>query len=376
MTGKERVLKTIHHMEPDRVPIGEAGIDHDHIAKIIGRDTFIRNRRATTLALWQGRRDEIVETMKADYKELVEKLDYDLLAVELVPSKNHDCSDPPKEIGDGVWQDKKGKIYKYAASNDSIMCMTPPPQKEELSLDDFNKEATLDESRFELIDYIGEIYGDKKAIVMRNIEIHSSLLSHFGGDYSHKLIMCATEPEQIKKMYRYGLDYNKLLIERSKKAKAIIAMECYDFGMNSGTVMSPDTIRDIFFPYMAMVNAEIVKNGMSPFFHCCGNIWSILPDFVKSGYKGYQSIQQSAGMDNKKVKELYGNDLTLWAGIQCETLVNGSIPDVENEVKESLDILMPGGGFIFGSTNSVQFGAKTDNYLKAFETVRKYGIYK
>jgi hypothetical protein len=36
---------------------------------------------------------------------------------------------------------------------------------------------------------------------------------------------------------------------------------------------------------------------------------------------------------------------------------------------------MPGGGFIFGSTNSVQYGAKTDNYLKALEIVRNEGIY-
>lgn len=29
MTSKERVLKTLAHEEPDRVPIGEWGIDHD-----------------------------------------------------------------------------------------------------------------------------------------------------------------------------------------------------------------------------------------------------------------------------------------------------------------------------------------------------------
>ena len=30
MTSKERVVKTINHQEPDQVPIGEWGIDHDH----------------------------------------------------------------------------------------------------------------------------------------------------------------------------------------------------------------------------------------------------------------------------------------------------------------------------------------------------------
>ena len=34
-----------------------------------------------------------------------------------------------------------------------------------------------------------------------------------------------------------------------------------------------------------------------------------------------------------------------------------------------------GGGYLFGSTNSVQFGAKTENYLRALELVRERGIY-
>jgi hypothetical protein len=50
--------------------------------------------------------------------------------------------------------------------------------------------------------------------------------------------------------------------------------------------------------------------------------------------------------------------------------------DVEKEVKQALKNLMPGGGFIFGSTNSVQYGAKTDNYLKALDIARAYGIYQ
>jgi len=376
MNGKERVLKTIAHEEPDRVPIGEAGVDHDHIAKILGRETFIRNRKATTIALWQNRRDEVVETMKSDYKELVEKLDYDLLSVELVASKDHFCDDEPKEISDGVWEDKKGNIYKYASSNDSIMKMTASPENEEISEEDINKEAKLDESKFELLDYVGKTFGDEKAVLMRNVDSYGILVNPFGGDYSHKLMMCAIEPDMVKEMYRYGLEYNRLHIERAKKSGAVIAMQCHDYAMNSGTIMSPNTLRDIFFPFMTMLNDEIIKNDMIPFFHCCGNTWDILPDFVKSGFKGYQSIQSTAGMYNQKVKDIYGRDLTLWAGIQCETLVEGSISDTVEEVERSLEILMPNGGFIFGSTNSVQFGAKTDNYLRALEIVRNKGVYR
>ncbi len=97
---------------------------------------------------------------------------------------------------------------------------------------------------------------------------------------------------------------------------------------------------------------------------------------MASGYKGYQSVQKSAGMDTRRMKENYGDKLTLWTGVQCETLIEGTKEELEKEVREYLEICMPGGGFIFGSTNSVQYGANTDNYLRALEIIRNEGIYR
>ena len=378
MNSKERVLKMINHEEPDRVPVGEWGIDHDHVSKIIGHHTYWRNRKDTTLALWEGRRDEVVESMKSDLVELVEKLDYDVVVVELVPPKGYKPVNPPKKTGEGVWEDSKGNIYKYASSNDSIMCVTHSEGKEELTEDDINSRSSiqLDESVFELIDFIGDKYGDEKAVLCRSIDIHGVLMDPFGGDYNHQLVLTSISPEEIKRMYQAGLEYNRKIIQHCVKHKILIGMQGYDFGMNSGTIMSPPAIRNIFLPFMLMVNQEIAKYGMIPFFHCCGNIWDIMNDLVTSGYKGYQSIQESACMDTRMLKEKYGKDLTLWTGVQCETLVAGSIEDTVREVRENLKYLMPGGGFIFGSTNSVQYGAKTDNYLKALEIVREEGVYR
>ncbi len=379
MNSKERVIKTINHQEPDRVPVGEWGIDHDHVSRIIGHHTYWRNRKDTTLALWEGRRDEVVDSMKHDLVELVEKLDYDILVVELVPPKGYKPSDPPKKTGDGVWQDSKGNIYKYAASNDSIMCISHSEGKEELTEEDIaaaGKNIPADDSVFELIDFIGDKYGDEKAVLCRSLDVYSVLLEPFGGDFNHQLILSTIAPDEVKRMYQNGLEFNRRIIEHCAKHKVLIGMQGNDFGMNSGCILSPATIREVYLPFIRMVNEEQEKNGMIPFFHCCGKIWDIMDDFVSAGYKGYQSIQATAGMDTRRVKEKYGKDLTLWTGIQCETLVAGTMEEAEKEVREGLGYLMPGGGFIFGSTNSVQYGAKTDNYLKALDIVRKEGVYR
>jgi hypothetical protein len=379
MNSLERVLKTIGHGEPDQVPVGEWGIDHDHVSRILGRHSYWRNRKDETIALWEGRRDEAVASMKADYAELVERLDYDVVTVPLAPSKAAWTGPAPRKTGDGVWEDREGRVYKYAASNDSIMCVTPGKEKEELSAGEIERviaqAGVVDDSVFELIDYFGDRFGKERAVLFRDMDVYSIMLRPFGGDYMHQMIVLAEAEEQLAELCKAALAFNRRMIEHCAAHHVTIMMEGQDFCMNSGPIMSPVLLRNVFFPMMKEVNAEIRNAGMHPFFHCCGNTSMVLDDFVSAGYEGYQSIQVSAGLNNSTIKQKYGETLTLWTGVQCETLIEGSREDVEREVEENLKLLMPGGGFIFGSTNSVQFGAKTDNYLRALEIVREKGRY-
>ncbi len=378
MNSKERVLKTLNHKEPDRVPIGEWGIDHDHISKILGHHTYWRNRKDSTIALWEGRRDEVVESMKHDYVELIEKLDYDVIPVELVPPKGPAPEDPPKQISEGRWKNSKGDVFMYAASNDSIKCLSSNMPKENLTeedIDKFRNNLTIDKSQFELIDYIAERYADSKAIVCRGIYVESMMLSIFGGDESHQLMMPLLAADDMKRLTKPIIEFARTLYSHCAEKGVLIGMAGHDFGTKNGLLMSPEVIRDIFMPVLRGINAEAEKLGMIPFCHSCGNCWELLDDYIDVGYQAYQSVQASAGMDWAELKHKYGDKLTLWAGVQCETLIEGSQKDVENEVNYALDVLMPGGGFIFGSTNSVQFGANTDNYLRALEIVHEKGIY-
>ncbi|HIU77717.1 MAG TPA: hypothetical protein IAC62_17705 [Candidatus Pelethocola excrementipullorum] len=380
MNSKERVMVAVEHKRPDRVPVGEMGIDHDHVSRILGHHTYWRNRKDTTLAFWDGRRDEVVESMKEDYAELVEKLDFDLIAVELVPPKGFLVEDVPIKTSENIWENRKGEIYRYAASNDSIQCVHRALEKDELTEADIDRAMEralhIDDSVFEVLDYFCDRYGKERAIVFRSVDVYSFLFEPFGGDFQHQLMLTAMAPEEILRMHEACLLYNQALVEHCRKKGVTIMMQPQDFGISTGPMFNMETFRTLFAPLMKKINDDTVAYGMLPFFHCCGNIWKLMDDYVACGYQGYQSIQETATMDNRRVKELYGDRLTLWTGIQCETLVAGTMEETEDEVLKNLDILMPGGGFLFGSTNSVQYGARTDNYLKALEVVREKGIYR
>lgn len=380
MTSKERTSISLSHREPDRVPVGEWGVDHDHVSNILGRETFWRNRRECTLAYWEGRRDEAVEGMKKDYAELVERLDYDVIPVELVPPKGFEPIDPPKKVADNLWRDSSGAEFAYAASNDSIVRVSGAPEgKFELSDNELSeyseKLLEIDETVFEVLDFIAAEYAGERAVVFRDMNIYSSIMAPFGGDESHELMLTAMAPEQIKQLIPTAVEYNRRLLEYCADRGVFAVMQGKDFGSNIGPMMSPESIKELYFPAIAEISKMASKHGLHHFFHCCGNIWSLLDYFVEAGCEAYQSIQATATMDWKKIKDTYGDKLSLWTGVQCETLIEGAPEDVENEVKSACADLMPGGGFIFGSTNSVQFGAKTDNYLRALDTVRRYGVY-
>lgn len=66
MNSKERVKATIERKAVDKIPLGFYLVDHDTIAKVIGRPTYVRNNPAKQIAFWEGRRDEVVESMKED----------------------------------------------------------------------------------------------------------------------------------------------------------------------------------------------------------------------------------------------------------------------------------------------------------------------
>jgi hypothetical protein len=56
MNSRERVLAVFRGQIPDRVPWGEFAVDFDTVERVIGRETFLRAKARSQIALWEGRR--------------------------------------------------------------------------------------------------------------------------------------------------------------------------------------------------------------------------------------------------------------------------------------------------------------------------------
>jgi uroporphyrinogen-III decarboxylase len=77
----------------------------------------------------------------------------------------------------------------------------------------------------------------------------------------------------------------------------------------------------------------------------------------------------------KRVKKLLGNVACLSGGVESPMLMFGTKEEVIAKTKENIDILAPGGGYIFALSDTME-DCKPELVEAMFETVKTYGVYK
>ena len=85
-----------------------------------------------------------------------------------------------------------------------------------------------------------------------------------------------------------------------------------------------------------------------------------------------QPIQTTArGMDPTRLKREFGRDLCLWGG-GCDTqwvLPRGTPEEVAADVKERIDVLAPGGGYVFQQVHNVMADVPPENIVAMLDAV-------
>lgn len=152
-----------------------------------------------------------------------------------------------------------------------------------------------------------------------------------------------------------------------------------DLNTQDGWFISPDTYRKLIKPKQRrLVEAIKSKTDAKLFFHGCGAVYELIPDLIDLGFDIVNPVQVSArGMDTKRLKEKYGKDIVFWGGgVDTQhVLPFGTPEEVADEVKCRIDDLAPGGGFVFAAVHNIQAYVPPENIVTAFETALEYGRY-
>jgi len=146
-----------------------------------------------------------------------------------------------------------------------------------------------------------------------------------------------------------------------------------DLGMQTGPMMSPQMYCEFFKPRHTLLwNRAKELADVKVMLHCCGGVRELLPHLIEAGLDAINPVQIScADMDAAQLKAEFGGDVTFWGG-GCDTrdiLPNGTPEQIREHVKRQVEILKPGGGFVFQQVHNILANVPPENVTVMFNAV-------
>lgn len=389
MTAAERLAKALSFTEADRVPLDLSGTTVSAFSKYAFASAM--QYKNWPVKYYSRSVDPIQQIVIPD-EEILDRLKIDTYRVGARRIMNfegkvqdydtyHSIIDPYQ----CEWRMKKeGDLYFNQA--------TYPYQNYETvseALDDFSI-YDIQEYRDVLAADVDEQLthkGDRGLIIDRNCAGLTEMSLRLRG-YDTWFVDTMIDPEGVKSLLDLLVDHKiaywemlaKILREKGVIDQVQVVAEADDLGTQNSLLLSPDALEDIVMPRVRRL-IEFLKKQFpraKTFFHTDGAVKQIIPDLMEAGVDILNPVQYSAeGMDLAELKKEFGKELVFWGGgIDTQEILNKAKPaQVRDEVKKNIEILAPGGGFVFTTVHNIQADVPPENFWAMWESVMEYGKY-
>jgi uroporphyrinogen decarboxylase len=359
MKGKDRILVALGVQQPDRVPLYIHGINE---APIIGIGKH--------LAEGLPEPKQFHEMTDSEKMKLLDTLFliHEVFGIDGFTAFEigHETIISEKEVKDD-W----GVIY--TRNPHGLPVPTGHPVMDAGHLKGFcppepNREHLL------LLDLARERFKGEIALfwMMRGVFVRSWRLTGM----ENYMIKLYEDPGFIHSISAMTTEYNLKQLDMLASAGIDVLVVEDDIAATSNLLISPRHFKEFVNPYNRRLVDRAHQLGLKVVRHSDGNLWSIMDILVDSGYDGLNPLEPHAGMDLKKVKDAYGEKLCLLGNIDCKDLLcSGTLDQVEDAVKNAIEVAAPGGGYILCDSNSLHPGVNPENCIAMFEAAKKYGRY-
>ncbi len=415
MTSRERILTTLKHRQPDRIPIDFGGtatsgmhvsciadlrdyyglekrlvkvhepyqmlgwIDEDlkeilgiDIEPVIGRNTLFGfpNENWKPWRMPNGLEVLVSEHFKTTVDENGNTLIYPQGDISAPPSGKM-----PKE---GHFFDtiiRQEPIDEENLNPEDNMEELGPISQEDLDhFDRMTKEAA-GTNRGIIATFGGTAFGDIALVPAPFLKYPKGIR-----DIAEWYMSTAMRKDYIHKIFEKQCEYALVNLEKIYAAVGDNADAVFicgtDFGTQNSTFCSDETFRELYMPYYKQVNNWIHENTKwHTFKHSCGSVVKFIDSFIKSGFDILNPVQCSAaGMDPGYLKKTYGDRIVFWGGgVDTQrTLPFGTPAEVREEVLQRCEILAEQGGFVFNAIHNVQANTPVENIVAMFEAVQEF----
>jgi len=384
MDAVERVIKTINHEEPDRVPAWESAFTNNTISQHYGIE---EGRGDFGISLLKNVPDKMAvvnqvikskRSMKPGFKryfKLFHNIGYD---IGTCISTNF-----PRLILEEAngYVDEYGRIMKferYEKDGTIIMGYHGGYFK---SFEDYESWERMDPNfKPRLVGYLAgkEIQEEMNNEILAAPAIGAIMEDSWEGFGLETFSRILAKPKQAKKIFddygKFTLELVKILAENG--AKLIILWD--DYGYKNGLFMRVENYRNYVFPWLKQICDAAHKLDSYILLHSDGDLMEIFEDIIKCGVDVLNPIEPTTAnheYDIFKLNQKYGDQITFCGNLAPQMLATGEISEIEAYAKRLIRELAPGGGYIFSSGHSINPAITLDRFLAMQDVKKKYGNY-
>ncbi|MCP4762768.1 MAG: hypothetical protein GY870_13395 [archaeon] len=382
MDAPTRVLMSINHEEPDRVPAFESQIMNNTIIKYHGlpaQESSIKSFNMITRIplIKRIRFDEkigklLVGSMRNTF-ELYRRVKIDIGAVV--------TSMFPRYLIRNGFVDEFGRIHKpesYKSDGTFLLNYFGGHFKNFEEYESWDRPDPNNEQRQfmfkEALKIQNEMNNEVFAVPF-TIGLMEGVWEGFGMETFSRILV---HNKQAQKVFD---DLGKFLVELIKVftdlgAKMFGIFD--DWGFKNGLMMNPRYYKKYIIPWLKKVCDTAHQRECKVFLHSDGDLMKLFDDIVGAGVDVLNPIEPTTAnpdYDIFKLNKKYGDKITFAGNISTNMLSVGTIFEIKEYSKKLLTELAPGGGYIFASGHSINPTVTTDRWQALLDVREKYGKY-
>ena len=417
MTSRERVVAAINHKAPDRVPMDLGGSAQTGI----NASTLYKLRIAYGLPVHPIRICEPIQMLGEVEPDLLS-----LIGVDVIPLWNpgngmgviNDLTQPWK-MPDGTpvvmakefvyTATENGDTFAYPCGDSTVEPSYHMPSGGSF-FDFINRSPDFNEDNLTPVEDFQDSYKlhneetcifwereSKRLFEQTDLAVLGSLGGGALGDaadipgatlkhpkgirrMSDWLMAHVLYPEYIEAVFTIQTDIMLKNLSLYKEAVGeriqVVWISGTDFGTQNSQFMSTEVFTKLYKPFYKRINDWVHSNtSWKTFYHCCGAVSALVPEFIEMGVDILNPVQCSAaGMDARNLKDSFGDSITFWGGAvnTQQTLPFGTTSDVRREVLERLKVFSTNGGFVFAAIHNIVAKTPVENVVAMFDALSEY----
>ncbi len=382
MTSRERILTTVSHKEPDRVPydLGSIGPSSISMGAYQNLLSHLQLNEKVELADTAGRRAKPSEIFLQKFHVDTRPLRYGAQRTWGLKVEKHE----------GYFQyfDEWGIGQKMSEADGKNFFIFHHPLSE-VATDDLARYPWPDPADPHRLKGLEKMASDLRQTVDPAFVFGGSFSQgflQFGAQlegHQHFFMNLALDPSRVERLMDRLLELKTTFylwaLEKMEDWVDVIS-ESDDLGHQNSQWLSIEMFRKFIKPrYQELISILKKRFKVKFLLHSCGAIYPFIPDIIDMGVDILNPIQLMAkGMDDtRRLKKEFGDALTLWGGgIDVQQTLPSSTPqEIEDEVKRRIEDLAPGGGFVFAATQAIQPDTPPENIIAMWKALQQYGIY-